>query len=116
MPRNQHGRAGGRPWQRRRDAFIRDPRHTHCAWCGHLVDKTLPGTHPLGPTANHRHLLALGGDELRGDLDLMHMRCNVQHMHVTMRAARDRGHTPAPAPARRTQPQRELAPRTSRTW
>lgn len=111
MPRTKHGRTGGRPWRRRRDHCVNDPRNTHCAWCGHWVDKTLPGTDAWGPTANHVHLLALGGSEMHGQLELMHNRCNTQHMHAAMTAARARGQR---RPRTTTQP--APAPRTSRTW
>lgn len=109
MPRTQHGRTGGRPWRRRRDHCVNDPHNTHCAWCGGWVDKQLPGTHPMGPTANHVQLLALGGSEMHGALELMHNRCNVQHAHAAMTAAR--GGTRRPR-ANRT----STTPRTSRQW
>lgn len=83
MPRSK-GRTG-RPWVRHRQALL-DSDATTCAWCGQHVDKTLPGNHPWGPTANHIDALMLGGDPL-GPVNLMHNVCNVKHGHAVRRAA-----------------------------
>lgn len=79
----------GRPWLRHRQALL-DSDTTTCAWppCGQHVDKTLPGTHKWGPSANHITPLMLGGEE-HGPLNLMHTRCNSVHgqwVRATLRA------------------------------
>lgn len=50
-----------------------------CGICGKPVDKSLPGTHPLGPTIDHIIPIAKGGHP--GDisnLQLAHRACNRQ--------------------------------------
>lgn len=48
-----------------------------CRWCGQPVDKTLPGSHPMGPVADHLIERVAGGDPLdRANLGLMHRTCN----------------------------------------
>lgn len=49
---------------------------THCHLCGDLVDRQLPGTHPMGPTAHHVIPRSRGGPMLRGNYRLAHKRCN----------------------------------------
>jgi 5-methylcytosine-specific restriction endonuclease McrA len=74
MPRSK-GRTG-RPWQRIRQHVI-DTSDGICAWCHRPVDRTLPGTHPWGPTADHIIELDRGGPERDpANLQLMHRRCN----------------------------------------
>lgn len=84
MPRSK-GRTG-RPWVRHRQALL-DSDATTCAWCGQHVDKTLPGTHRWGPTADHITPLMLGGDPY-GPLQLMHNRCNTIRGNHLRRLAR----------------------------
>lgn len=48
-----------------------------CTECGKPVDKTLPGTHPQGPTLGHRRALVEGGSLLdRTNAGLEHLGCN----------------------------------------
>lgn len=99
-------RAGGRRWRVDRDRCIRDPANTHCWLCRRPVDKTLPGTHPYGPTADHEVPLSLGGPELLRDgavLHLAHNRCNASRSNTVRRPARATHKPPAVL-------------RTSRTW
>ncbi len=49
---------------------------THCGYCGHYVDQTLPKAHPMSRTADHPIEIALGGDPHPDGLVLMHRRCN----------------------------------------
>lgn len=49
-----------------------------CVLCGELVDKSLAGTHPQGPTAHHVHARAHGGANVRANYRLAHKRCNEQ--------------------------------------
>lgn len=70
----------------------------HCSVCGGLVDKTLSGRHPDGPTLEHPLALHDGGEEL--DIDnarLAHLRCNS-------------------AKENRQRVIRRRAPRASRAW
>lgn len=72
-PLGNKGRAG-RPWDRLRRQVIAE--ETHCWRCGHPVDKRLPGTHPLGPTAGHIIAVTNGGaPEDRTNLRLEHKIC-----------------------------------------
>ena len=65
-----------RAWQRARAECIRRSNGI-CSLCNRPVDLNLPGTHPLGPTVDHRHPLALGGALLDPTtLRLAHLRCN----------------------------------------
>jgi 5-methylcytosine-specific restriction endonuclease McrA len=115
MPRGTHGRIGGRAWRADRDRCIRGP-ETHCWLCRTHVDKTLPGTHAWGPTADHEIPLLLGGPELVKDgavLHLAHNRCNAARSNRLRAQLNTAGPTATPR-----RPQRELAmqPRTSRQW
>lgn len=48
-----------------------------CHICRRPVDKTLPGTHPLGPTLDHVTPLDAGGSMLDlANCRLAHRRCN----------------------------------------
>lgn len=74
-------RAAGRAWRRDRDRCVQDPANVACWLCGRMVDKTLSGRHPDGPTADHEIPLMLGGPELVRDgavLHLAHNRCNAR--------------------------------------
>lgn len=114
-------RKGGRAWVTERNHFIRTTHETHCwltDWCGgRYVDKTLPGTHRWGPTADHLVPLLLGGPELVRDgavLHLAHNWCNAARSN-RLRAELAAAHA-TPAPSHR--PHRDLAPDlpTSRDW
>lgn len=64
-----------RAWQRARAHVVAT--QTVCWICGRPVDKTLPGRHPLGPSADHVHPLGRGGPLLDpANLRLAHLRCN----------------------------------------
>ncbi len=110
MPRN-----GGRPWRSDRARFLDTTTETHCwltTWCGGThVDRTLPGTHPMGPTADHEVPLMLGGPELVRDgaiLHLAHNRCNA--------ARSNRLRMQAPVPQQFAPRTVLTPPRTSRDW
>lgn len=47
-----------------------------CWLCGHVVDKTLPGTDPDGPTVDHIKPREHGGTNELSNLRLAHLRCN----------------------------------------
>jgi 5-methylcytosine-specific restriction endonuclease McrA len=49
---------------------------THCWVCGELVDKTLSGRHPDGPTIDHVIARSRGGTNDISNLRLAHQRCN----------------------------------------
>jgi hypothetical protein len=95
-------RRGGRAYRVDRAACINDPDNTHCWLCHKPVDKSLPGTHAWGPSADHEVPLMLGGPELVRDgavLHLAHNRCNAARSnrlrarlgpHGLQRAARAR--------------------------
>lgn len=107
-------RAGGR-WRNERDYWLATTDETHCwipDWCGNAyVDRTLPGTHPWGATADHEVPLWLGGPELPSQgavLRLAHNRCNAARSNRLRAQLAARGEQPSPAPL----PQ----PRTSRRW
>lgn len=61
-------------YDRNRLTVIRE--ETHCWICNQLVDKTLPGTHRDGPTADHVIRKEDGGTNKRDNLRLAHLRCN----------------------------------------
>ena len=73
-------RRGGRAWRRQRAAFLaRVAPLPICAECRELVDLSLPGTHPRGPSVDHLVPLAAGGPELvehGAVLRLTHAACN----------------------------------------
>jgi DNA-directed RNA polymerase subunit RPC12/RpoP len=48
-----------------------------CHICGKRVDMSLPGTHPLGPTADHLVPVADGGGDDEWNVALAHRQCNV---------------------------------------
>lgn len=85
----------GRPaytngWKRLRQSVIDES--THCGICGDSVDKTLIGTHKLGPTVDHITPLILGGDPFaRSNLRLAHFGCNSKAgAMVVLQAERER--------------------------
>lgn len=49
---------------------------THCGLCGRLVDKSLPGTDPDGPSVDHIVPRSRGGSNARENLRLVHAREN----------------------------------------
>lgn len=72
-------RKGGRAWQADVAKFLATTTQTECSYCGHHVDRSLPGRHPWGPSVDHVVPLMLGGPELVRNgavLRLMHNRCN----------------------------------------
>lgn len=78
MPRSP-GRTG-HEWRKRRQIVL--DTYDTCWICGQLVDKTLSGRHPDGPTVDHLDPIAYadihGGDPLDLErLRLAHLRCNV---------------------------------------
>jgi hypothetical protein len=111
-------RAGGRAWRTDRAHFLATTTETHCwltDWCGGAyVDRTLPGTHRWGPTADHEIPLLLGGPELVRDgavLHLAHNWCNAARSNRLRAQLAAAGRIPRPrTPARRP------ARRTSRNW
>lgn len=89
MPRSP-GRTGGR-WRDVSAAVI--AAYDHCWVCGKLVDKSLSGRHPRGPSVDHVIELSMGGAPLeRGNLRLAHLGCNVGRSN-TLRAQRRRAAT-----------------------
>lgn len=107
-------RRGGRAWRVDRAHFLATTTETHCwltTWCGGTwVDRSLPGTHRWGATADHEIPLMLGGPELTRDgaiLHLAHNRCNAARSNQ-LRAGTHRRTQPA-TPRRRRE-------RTSRAW
>ena len=50
-PGRRRGRQG-RPYRRWRDKVL-EPKVLKCCRCGFLIDKSLSGNHPDGPTADH---------------------------------------------------------------
>jgi 5-methylcytosine-specific restriction endonuclease McrA len=73
----------GRPWERARLQCITE--EYLCVRCGEPVDKSLPGTHKRGPSADHYPvplgvIIAMGGDPNdRAGLRLAHQGCNSGH-------------------------------------
>lgn len=47
-----------------------------CHLCGHPVDSTLPGRHPMGPTRDHLVPVSAGGMDDPANVRLAHQRCN----------------------------------------
>lgn len=65
-----------RKWQTFRAAMI-DILPDRCSLCGKHVDKGLPGTHPMGPTIDHRIPRSRGGSIYDpSNCALAHHRCN----------------------------------------
>ena len=48
-----------------------------CGWCAGPVDRTLNGSHAMGPTLDHILPRSLGGSDDMENLRLLHRRCNV---------------------------------------
>lgn len=97
-------RRGGRAWVNDRAHFLRTTDETHCwltDWCGGAyVDRTLPGTHPWGPSADHEVPLMLGGPELVRDgavLHLSHLRCNSARSNRLRAQLAAAGHSARPS-------------------
>ena len=70
-------------WTKLRNQRIKQAAHNHepCCRCGRPIDYQLPGNNPDGPTLDHLHPLAHGG-ELLAEIELLapaHMRCNSRH-------------------------------------
>lgn len=69
------GSRKGHAYRLLRQRVLREERD--CVICGEWVDKSLPGTHPDGPTLEHLVELDAGGEELdRKNCALAHLRCN----------------------------------------
>lgn len=49
-----------------------------CGICGRPIDSQLKDRHPLMPSADHIHPIALGGSFLPDNLQIAHLRCNVE--------------------------------------
>jgi hypothetical protein len=95
----QTRRRGGRPWVADRAHFLATTNETHCWLCTRYVDRTLPGTHPWGPSADHETPLLLGGPELLRDgarLHLAHLRCNSARSNRLRAQLAAAGHTIRP--------------------
>ena len=66
---------GTAAWRRARAAVL--ARETTCYLCGRPVDKSLPGSSPMGPTVDHTEARAAGGSLYdTSNLHLAHQRCN----------------------------------------
>lgn len=62
-------------WRKLRAQVIRE--ESVCYVCGRPVDKTLPGTAPMGPQVDHIVARSEGGAVFeRSNLHLIHSRCN----------------------------------------
>lgn len=72
-------------WQRLRARVVAE--ETHCAVCGQVVDKTLPGRTPWAPSVDH--IIPMHDDIKlaldRGNLRLTHVRCNTARGNRTRR-------------------------------
>lgn len=53
-----------------------------CHLCAKKVRRTLPGTHPMGPTIDHLVPLAAGGTDRRDNVRLAHRQCNITRRHL----------------------------------
>lgn len=63
--------------QHQRDRAAAIATNDHCCICGQPIDKTLPGTHPLGPSLEHITELAAGGaPHDPANHGLAHLKCN----------------------------------------
>jgi hypothetical protein len=71
---NYRARGYDKEYEDNRALVLRD--ESDCYICGDPVDKTLPGTHRDGPTADHVIRRADGGTNGRENLRLAHLRCN----------------------------------------
>ena len=70
-------------WTKLRNQRIKQAAHNQepCCRCHRPIDYQLPGNHRDGPTLDHLHPLAHGG-ELLAEIELLapaHMRCNSRH-------------------------------------
>lgn len=64
-------------WRKARAAVL--AREDRCYLCGELVDKSLPGSSPAGPTVDHTKARSAGGSLYDpSNLHLAHNRCNAQ--------------------------------------
>ena len=62
-------------WKRIRLAVLAHA--THCAACGRPLRHDLKSPHPLSPSVDHIHPVALGGDPYDpGNVRAMHFGCN----------------------------------------
>lgn len=62
-------------WRRARAAVL--ARESMCYLCGKPVDKSLPGSSPMGPTVDHTEARAAGGSLYdASNLHLAHQICN----------------------------------------
>ena len=62
-------------WRRAREAVL--ARESICYLCGRPVDKSLPGSSPMGPTVDHLEARANGGSLYDiSNLHLAHQICN----------------------------------------
>lgn len=64
----------GTTWNRKRDRIIRE--NDYCFICGDVVDKSLPGNDPMGPSIDHLIPVSKGGTDDDENLYLAHLMCN----------------------------------------
>ena len=76
MPTQRPPSRTGRPW-RVLTARLKMERDPVCHLCGGAIDLDLPGTHPMGWTADHLVPVALGGEVMDpANLAPAHLLCN----------------------------------------
>lgn len=98
MVNPRYGR-GGRPYTRLLQ-WVKD-NFDDCYRCGMPVDKSLPGTHPWGPSLEHKIPISRGGERLSKDnAALSHLRCNCAYRDgraITVRVPPRPRYTPSRA-------------------
>ena len=87
-PKWKEGRRKG--WRRRRalirgavtesytTAWVAERDKWRCGLCGKKVNPTLKTPHPMSLSIDHVVPLALGGDDVKANVQLAHRRCNVR--------------------------------------
>ena len=74
-------------WRKLRAQVLRE--EDVCYICGRPVDKTLPGTAPMGPQVDHIVARSEGGAVFeRSNLHLVHSRCNQRKKNKNLDAIR----------------------------
>ena len=74
-------------WRKVRAQVLRE--EDVCYICGRLVDKSLPGTAPMGPQVDHIVARSEGGAVFeRSNLHLIHGRCNQKKKNKDLDAIR----------------------------
>lgn len=80
---------GTAAWRRARAAVL--ARESVCYLCGAPVDKSLPGSSPMGPTVDHMVARASGGSLYDpSNLHLTHQICNSRKSAMPLQAFRYR--------------------------